>query len=48
MEFSGVFKKKQVEFPVVLVLGLNISKGCNTILFSIITPWTYAGNTSKK
>ena len=36
MEFPGFIKKKnQVEFPGVLVLGLKISEGCNTVLQSL-------------
>ena len=35
VEFTWVTKKKNVEFPGVLVFGLGISKGSNTILWNI-------------
>ena len=34
VEFPGVIKKNHVKFPGILVLGLEISEGCNTILWS--------------
>ena len=34
MEFPAVIKKNHVKFPGILVLGLKVSEGCNTILWS--------------
>ena len=38
MEFPAVIKKNHVKFLGILVLGLKISEGCNTILWSFWGP----------
>ena len=35
VEFPGMTKKNTVEYPGVFVFDLQISKGCNTILWKI-------------